>query len=167
MYRTLLALTAVLLCSAVSAHAQDVTFRFSGAINQLDRSPFPDIGPGTTFTGCYTFDIGAPDQNGAPTVGDYWHSSQQYGMVVRVGSHVFQTNRSAVEFLVELVNDHGNPASDNYLIRSYVNLPTEGHLLGAIAWQLDDPTLSGLNSRSPVAHPAGLAVLAAGNRAHH
>ena len=68
-------------------------------------------------------------------------------MVVRVGSHVFQTNRSAVEFLVELIlNDHGNPASDNYFVRGCVNLPTEGHLLGAIAWQLDDPTLSGLNS---------------------
>ena len=156
MYRTLVALIAILLCSAASAHAQDTTFRFSGQVTDVGASPFTDIGVGTPITGCYTFNLAAPDQNGLPTVGDYWHSSQQYGVVVRIGSHVFQTDRTAVEFLVELVNDHGNPASDNYLMRSYVNLPTEGQEIGMITWQLDDPSLAGLNSVALSLHPPDL-----------
>jgi hypothetical protein len=66
----------------------------------------------------------------------------------------FRTDPQDVDFLVELVNDHGFPASDNYLIRSYnnvfdVNVPANPRdpmrITKHISWQLDDPTLNALH----------------------
>ena len=50
----------------------------------------------------------------------------------------------APPFLVELVNDQSG--QDNYLLRSYYNLPTDGWQVEHISWQLDDPTQQQLSS---------------------
>lgn len=81
------------------------------------------IDVGDTLRGAYTYDSATADTNSAPTVGHYWHDEPLYGLVFQIGGLLFQTNPSKVEFLVEIVNDHNWPATDNYLIRSYNNLP--------------------------------------------
>lgn len=135
----------LLVAATSSAAAQDVTFNFSGTITQLEGSPFADIALGTPFTGSYTFNLSTPNQGALPSVGDYWHQAPPYGVVVQIGSHVFRTDPAAVEFLIEVVNDHYS-GFDNYLFRSYRNLPTDGMDVGFISWQLDDPTHSALSS---------------------
>jgi opacity protein-like surface antigen len=137
--------------AAAPAAAQDVTFKFSGTLSYVDRSPFPDITEGTPFTGCYTFNLSAPNEGSISSVGDYWYHSAPYGVSVQIGSHVFKTDPAAVEFLVELVNDHYS-GFDNYVFHSYRNLPVDGGNIEMISWQLDDPTHSALSSTalSPV-----------------
>jgi hypothetical protein len=139
-----LAVAVALLFAAVSAQAQHTTFRISGEITQVVESPFADVAPGTPFTGCYIFDLSTSDTNGLATVGDYWHATG-YGAVIRLGSHVFRSDFVAGQFLVEIVDDHQG-AFDNYLFRSYVNLPTSGHDVGHISWQLDGLNLGAITS---------------------
>lgn len=124
MIRRFVCTLAVLLAAPIAARAQDVTFRFSGAISEVYNSPFIEIAPGTPFSGTYTFNLGAADENGFPTVGDYWHRSAPYGITLRIGNRVFRTDPSAVDFLIEVADNHSG--SDNYLFRSYRNLPTDG-----------------------------------------
>jgi hypothetical protein len=82
-------------------------------------------------------------------VGDYRHTSSPCGITVNAGGFVFQTDPGNVDFLVEIVNDHGTTARDNYLLRSYNNLPlANGALVEHIAWQLDDPTATAISSEA-------------------
>ena len=105
-------------------------------------NPFPDLTPGTPFTGCYTFNLATPDINQLDWVSDYWHVGAPYGIQFQIGSHAFRTNNTsptpAPPFLVELVNNQSG--QDDYLLRSYYNLPTDGWQVNHISWQLDDPT---------------------------
>jgi hypothetical protein len=61
---------------------------------------------------------------------------------------IFKTDPSNVYFLVEICNNHGSPnPSDNYLLRSYNNLPlSNGIHVDHIAWQLDDDTCTAISS---------------------
>ena len=143
---TLAACTFMLaVAAAPPAAAQAVTFKFSGTLTYVDRSPFPDITEGTPFTGCYTFNLSTPNEGSIPSVGDYWYHTAPYGVAVQIGSHVFKTDPAAVEFIVELVNDHYS-GFDNYVFHSYRNLPVDGGNVEMISWQLDDPTHSALSS---------------------
>jgi photosystem II stability/assembly factor-like uncharacterized protein len=108
----------------------------NGAINVNDM-----------ITGTYTYNSFAADSNPLPTVGDYWHTTSPYGIIVYGGGFVFQTDPNNVDFLVEIVNDHNTPPTDNYLLRSYNNLPlSNGATVDHIAWQLDDDTATALTS---------------------
>lgn len=116
-------------------------------LTTVDRSPFADLNPGTPFAGCYTVNLGTSDSNEFDWVADYWHSGAPYGMTVQTGSHQFRTNTAtppSPQFLVELVNNQYG--LDNFLLRSYHNLPTEGFLIEHMSWQLDDPTQQVLSS---------------------
>ena len=107
------------------------------------------INVGDTITATYTYDSTTPDSNPLPTVGDYRHSSPPYGITVNAGGFVFETDPNNVDFLVEIVNDHGDPPRDNYLLRSYNNLQlSNGALVGHISWQLDDPTATAFSSEA-------------------
>jgi hypothetical protein len=108
------------------------------------------------LTGCYTFNLNAADENSAPTVGDYWHSAAPYGIVVDAGWHRFQTDPDNVMFLVETVNDHGIPSSDNYLLRSYNNLPISLLPVYHISWQLDGTTLQAIDTTALSSVPPDL-----------
>ena len=145
-FRYVIGLVALLVFSARPAAAQDVTFSFTGTVTEAVNSPFGDITPGTTFTGWYTFNTAAVDENGMEQVGDYWHRTSPYGVIVQIGSHVFRTNPSDVNFLIEVIDNY--QSLDNYLFRSYNNEPVDGISIDAIEWQLDDPTQSQLSSSS-------------------
>ncbi len=145
--RYVIGLAALLLLLPVRpAAAQDVTFSFSGTITEVSNSPFSDITPGTPFTGWYTFNLSTADNNSYAQVGDYWHGASPYGVIVQVGSHVFRSTPSNVNFLIEVVDNYQN--LDNYLFRSYNNDRVDGISIDFIEWQLDDPTQSQLTSPS-------------------
>jgi hypothetical protein len=110
----------------------------------VQTSPFPEIVEGQPFTGTYTINPAAPDENQSPLIGDYWHRSAPYGVTVRIGDRVFRTDPGAVEFLVETVN--GLQHIDNYVFHSYRNLAIDDVTVGDISWQLDDPAHSALSS---------------------
>jgi hypothetical protein len=105
------------------------------------------INEGDIISGTYRYSPTISDTNSIATVGDYWHDFAPYGFRLECNQFVFQTDPQNVDFLIEIVNDHGYPPSDNYLLRSYNNLPLEsGMFVEHIAWQLDDPTLTALTS---------------------
>lgn len=56
------------------------------------------------ITGKYVYDSLAKDNNDDPTVGDYQHNSKPYGLSLKAGKLVFQTDPKNVDFLLELVN---------------------------------------------------------------
>jgi hypothetical protein len=115
---------------------------------------------GDIITGTYDYDSSTPDTNPLATVGDYIHTVAPFGITINAGDFVFRTDPNDVYFLVEIVNDHGNPPSDNYLLRSYRNIfdksvpyETENY----VSWQLDDPTLEALSSEALPTLPPVLA----------
>lgn len=96
---------------------------------------------GQIITGRYIYDSTTSDSNASPTVGDYWHNGPPYGITIDAGSLKFQTDPLDVEFLVEIINDHGTATHDNYLLRSSRNLPASPTVaVEHISWQLGDPT---------------------------
>jgi hypothetical protein len=114
-----------------------------------------NINVGSEMSGSYVYDLNNIDSNPMSTVGDYIHNAQPYGITLNTGELVFRTDPYNVEFWVEIVNDHGIPAIDNYLIRSYYNeFPVSfPGATNTIDWQLDDPTLAALSSEALPAEP--------------
>jgi N-acetylneuraminic acid mutarotase len=151
-----------LIVGAQPAQAAPITIQFSAEVAVVDD--FSDllggaISVGNTITGEYTYESTTMDSNPLSAVGDYWHTTAPYGISVNAGGFVFSTDPANVGFLVEIVNDDLSPgfATDQYLLRSYNNLPlSNGIPVGHIAWQLDDPTATALTSD---ALPTSLPVL--------
>jgi hypothetical protein len=133
--------------SSVSA-ATLITINITAEVADIDD---PDnmlggaVEVGDTIKGSYTYDSTTPDSNPSSTVGDYNHSRSPNGIKLNVGEFLFRTAPNNVVFVVEIVNDHGDPASDNYLLRSYNNI-SDGPPVTHISWQLDDPTSTALSS---------------------
>jgi hypothetical protein len=141
---------------AAAANDKDITVSISAVVEFVDDSGNllgGAIDAGDAISGTYTYNAATPDENPAPTVGDYWHAATPYGIRLRAGGLVFETDPQAVAFLVEIVNDH--QGSDNYLLRSYTNRPlSAGVLVEHISWQLDDPSQTALHSeRLPTTAP--------------
>lgn len=156
-----LALLALNFSGARPAHAATITINITAQVATVDDPSnllAGAINVGDTITGTYRYDSTTLDSNAAPTVGDYRHSSPPYGITVNAGGFVFETDPSNVDFLVEIVNDHGTPPSDNYVLRSFNNLPlSNGALVDHIAWQLDDDTATALSSDTLPTVPPTLA----------
>jgi hypothetical protein len=122
------------------------------------------INVGNVITGTYIYDSTTADTNSSPTVGDYEHNITPYGITLNAGGLIFRTDPNNVNFLVEIVNDHGSTPRDNYLIRSYNNIfpasvPSDPpfETMNYIAWQLDDLAASALTSTALPTLPPVLA----------
>jgi hypothetical protein len=152
-----IALLFVLVFCAAESRAELITISLSATVNYVE-----DIGnklegkiiAGSTITGSYTYEPTTPDSSPSdPTQGNYWHYASPAGIFLTIGGFNFGTNPDNVNFLVSI----GNNASeqDNYLVRSYYNLPlSNGTLVGTIDWQLDDHTATALSSDAlPVTKP--------------
>jgi len=143
--------------------AQDVTIELKAVVAEVD-DPSGMLGGSPsvqdTIYGVYTFALNTPDSNPLGTVGDYWHTTAGYGIDLTASGRHFLTDPSDVLFLVEIVNNHGDPPRDNYLLRSYRNLAQpplpSGAVIDHIAWQLDDPTALALDSEELPAVPPNL-----------
>lgn len=136
----------------LEVHAEPVCIAITAEVAYVDdRGGILDgaINVGDVITGTYVYESTTPDTNPLPTVGDYWHTTAPFGITLNAGGFVFRTDPANVNFLVEIVNDHGTPASDNYLLRSYNNIFDVGSSSdNHISWQLDDPTLAALSSEA-------------------
>jgi len=104
------------------------------------------IDVGDTLTGWYTFDSETPDTHPLEEGGNYWHYSTPAGITLSGGGFTFQTDPADVEFLVEICN---GGITDDYLLRSYNNLPlSNGFGVSHISWQLTDDTATALSDAS-------------------
>jgi hypothetical protein len=145
---------------ASAAKKGDVTIAFTAVVETVEDSGLclgGSIAPGDRITGLYTYNLSTPDeQPDNPNVGDYWHTTAPYGIQVQAGGHVFRTDPGNVNFLVEIVNNLSG--SDNYLLRSYTNLPLSSGTCTVehISWQLDDPSQKALSSDKLPAKPPKL-----------
>ncbi|MEQ1545824.1 hypothetical protein [Methyloglobulus sp.] len=146
---------------AMEAHAEPVCISITAevaSVNDQGGVLAGAINVGDVITGTYVYESTTPDTNSAPTVGDYQHMTAPFGITLNAGGFVFRTDPNNVNFLVEIVNDHGNPASDNYLLRSDNNIFDVGSSSdNNISWQLDDPTLAALSSEALPTVPPVLA----------
>ena len=143
-----LGVSSLMLTIAAGASAQDITFRFTGEVEQLMGSPFPDISVGTPITGCYTFNPNTPPDPynmSWPSVRWYPHSQAPAGVVMQIGSNAFQTNRAAPDFIIG-VADNRPDGYDAYSFISYTNRLTRGLLVPYISWAMEDYTMQGLSS---------------------
>ena len=137
---------------AVPAAAQDVTFAFTGILTANENSPYPELTPGTPFSGTYTFNLSTPDDNPHPDGGHYSHSGAPYGITVRIGERVFQTDpnwQASASFVIEAIDD--SDGHDLYQVMSEANLPVEGTPVGSISLPArgSDPARSSRRRRSP------------------
>lgn len=105
------------------------------------------ISVGDIITGSYTYDSDTPDTNPLSEVGDYWHASSPYGVILTTGEFVFQTDPENVNFVLEVGNNHLYSSWDHYLFRSYNNLALSNDVVvDLIDWQLYDDSGSVLSS---------------------
>ena len=149
---------------SVTGHAEIKQFAFQGTIIYVDNLSFVldnSVTNGAPFEGFYVFDSAVRDSNTDPTVGDYYYTNGNFGVVVRIGNYIFRTDPRHVQFLVEVVNRA--PLSpfgggDHYLLRSYHNVCSKPIGVDHISWQLDDPTGRALSSDHLPATPPVLSA---------
>ena len=141
--------------------AEPICVRIAADVESVDD---PQLGlegriqVGDTIFGNYQYDSQTPDSNGLTTVGDYQHDAAPYGISLNAGGFHFRTNPDNVDFLVEIVNDHGSSTTDNYLLRSYNNSRlSNGARVNHISWQLDDSTAQAIASDALPLDPPALA----------
>jgi len=135
-------ITVLLLANGSPAQAEVITIAIEATVDWVD-DPCDylegNITPGDIITGTYTYDSDTANSSTTPTVGSYWHYDSPFGMELNAGGFEFKTDPANVEFLVQIVNDHGVLEYDGYLLRSYNNLPlSNGVPVDHISWQLDD-----------------------------
>lgn len=118
-------------------------------VEDSDNLLFNKIKVGDIITGYYSYDSDTPDSKpDYSSVGDYWFRGEvPYGFSLNAGGFNFRSDPYDNEFLVEICNNHGVIEVDNYLLRSYNNLPVyPGVFVEHISWQLDDDSGTVLNS---------------------
>lgn len=139
----------------------DVTMQLVAVIatvSDSDNLLGGNIEVGDNILGTYTYDLTTVDDNTIVTVGDYRHDSSPYGIFLSINGIEFRTDLNNVDFLLELVNDHGVTPRDNYLLRSYNNAVVSINLsVDHISWQLDDPDAEALTSTDLTSEPPVLA----------
>jgi hypothetical protein len=97
------------------------------------------------ISGVAAMPLATPDSSESPNVGAYESTMKKTGITVNTKHFVFKTDPNDVNFLVEISDN--NSGQDNYLLRSYNNLPlANGAPVEHIAWQLDDPTQTAVSS---------------------
>lgn len=137
-----------------------ITMQLTATISQVSDSDGllgGAIVVGDTITGTYTYDIDTVDSNTLETVGDYLHDSAPNGIFLESKGYEFATDPTDVDFVLELVNDHGGPG-DNYLLRSQNNAPASLNVsVDNISWQLDDASGAALDSVGLTTEPPVLA----------
>lgn len=145
---------AILLLTLVSpspAHAATASFSFTAEITQLDIigdvSGFPDVSGlsvSDAFTGSFSYDLGQPDTDGSPNIGNY--VAGPFDLILNLpNSTPTVTQSNFTNSFVDVRNDQGLFASDRFVISGRdVFDPPAGQIqtVDDITIQLDD--LSGL-----------------------
>jgi len=137
------------------ALADPIAIDFTARVTStIDYGGFlgPVVNVGDIITGRYVYESTTPDANHLSAVGDYRHNEVPFGITLDVNGLVFRTDPAAVDFLVELGDNHRG-SGDFYLLRSYNNIfavsvpsaeirAVDNHIL----WYLQDFTGAAQNS---------------------
>jgi hypothetical protein len=133
---------------AVAATDSPITIALTATVDQVyDWANVlgGSIRPGDTMTGTYTYNAAASNGSQVPNVGAYWHTTAPYGMSLKAGGNVFETDPQNVSFNVGLTNNLYD--RDVYSIFSENNRPLSDHInITLISWYLEDPTQTALKS---------------------
>ena len=132
------------------AHADTVTFNFSGSVTQVSDQVFGDIAFGDAFQGTLSFDSSATDLVPEdPSIGSYAFSSP-FGMTLTIGSHDFQATGSLdIEVVNSFVDQYTAFATDQAggLLMDLFLLDTTGSALGDDHLPLGAPPLASFGER--------------------
>ena len=133
---------------AIAAADNPITIAITATVDEM-YDPFQILGgtirPGDTITGTYTYNGSATNASQTPISGTYWHSTAPYGMSLKAGGHVFETDPQDVKFVVGLTNNYYG--HDVYLINSANNRPLSNNIkVTWLGWYLDDPTQTALKN---------------------
>jgi hypothetical protein len=80
---------------AVAATDSPVTIALTATVDQVyDWANVlgGTIHPGDTMTGTYTYNAAASNSSPTPNTGAYWHTTAPYGVSLKVGGKVFETD---------------------------------------------------------------------------
>jgi len=143
-------------CFAPKADGAVVTISIEAVVDTVeDEGNYLEgqILPGNIITGYYTYESTTPDSNPLLNGGRYEYLTPPYGIFLSVGGFDFQTDPANVDFILEITNDY--PPNDDYLVRSYSNIPLpNGTLVERISWWLNDDSGAALVSTElPVTAP--------------
>jgi hypothetical protein len=146
--RNLVLVVVVLALWTTSASAEIVTIGLSAEITYItphDEWLNEQFDIGDVITGVYRYDSSTPDSFPSnPRSGVYQYYTAPYGIYLSAGDFAFQTDPVNVDFFVGI---YDRPDGDNYLLRSYSNLPLPNDLIvWHISWQLDDYSGTALSS---------------------
>lgn len=155
----LIIITVLLLASGSVVRAEIITIAIEATVDWVnDPCDYLEgnITPGDIITGTYTYDSDTVDSSPLTTVGDYWYYDSPFGISLSVDGIDFRTDPCNVNFLVEIINDHGPLNRDGYYLNSSYNLPlTNGLPIDYISWQLDDSTGQAISSiELPITAPS-------------
>jgi hypothetical protein len=117
MTRLLLASLVVVgvLVKASWAHAEPVTFSFSGSGSTFFTDPLsllPGVSASSSFSGTLTYDTSTPDINASPTAGTYFHTPTAGLLTLKIGEVTFLSGQ-VFPYIVSVENDScGTAAGD-------------------------------------------------------
>ena len=140
---------------AQAAQAYVIEIAFEGVITQASYIPADwasDVVVGATFSGVYTYDSDTLNNSTDPVYGSYNHYTSPYGVVVNIGSLVFQTDPCNTDFEIFVANDapRGFDIADGYGFLSRENLlpNTEENGGYGISWWLRDYSATAISDVS-------------------
>jgi hypothetical protein len=135
---------------AAAATDLPVTIAITGVIDSIEDQANLLGGafkPGDAITGTYTYNAALSDSNADPNAGDYWHTTAPYGISLKVGGRVVESNPQDVGLMLWIQNN--TDGRDVYFVRSYRNHPLfNGMYVHVIDWLLGDPTQTALKNDS-------------------
>lgn len=143
------------------SYARQIIVNFSATVRSVEdtgNNLSGQVNPGDIFTGFYTYDTLTPDSDISESVADYIHTDPEYGISISLNGFTFKTDPSSTNFLIEMVNDY--QGRDSHMLISYNNLfssSASGTANNMISWQLDDPTMTALDSTALTEYPPNLA----------
>jgi hypothetical protein len=137
---------------AVAASDNPVTIVLTATVDQVDdwaNVLGGTIHPGDTITGAYTYNAAASNISPTPNIGNYRHTTAPYGIRLKAGGKVFETDPQNVLFSVSLWNNYqnGDYSWDLYAVISQNNRPLSDNVkITGISWFLEDPSQTALKS---------------------
>jgi len=145
---------------ALPANAELVTINIEGVVDTVDDSGNyleGQVNPGDIITGWYTYDTATLDSDPSGYIGMYEYSETPFGIYLSLSGFTFQTDSLNVNFMLSVGNAGGPYSEDNYLIRSYNNLPLSDEVpVDYISWQLDDTSGTALMDDSLPVNPPSI-----------
>jgi hypothetical protein len=133
---------------AVAASDSPITIALTATVDEVQdwgNALGGAIHPGDTITGTYTYNAATSNISPTPNIGNYLHTSAPYGISLKAGGKIFETDPQKVHFYVYLQNNFYG--QDHYAVISDSNRPLSEHYnVTWISWWLDDPSQTALKN---------------------